>query len=122
MKESDSSNLNRSISDVSWGSLITKIKYKAEMHNVIVREINPAYSSQRCHECGHISPNNRQSQSDFHCENCEHTTNADCNASLNILNYDKWAAAQQALIARWSTSSKSKSSGVVQQPLEAPSL
>jgi hypothetical protein len=41
--------------------------------------------------------------------NDNHTTNADCNASLNILDYDKWAAAQQALIARWSTSGKSKS-------------
>jgi len=118
MKESDSLNLNRLISDTSWGSLITKIKYKAEMHNVIVREINPAYSSQRCHECGHISKNNRQSQSDFHCENCHHTTNADLNASLNIRDYDLWAAAQQALISKW----KSKSSSVVQQLLEAPSL
>jgi len=121
MKESDSSNLNRLISDTSWGSLITKIKYKAEMHNVIVREINPAYSRQRCHECGHISQNNRQSQSDFHCKNCKHMTNADLNASLNILDYDKWASAQNALIARWSTSSKSKSSGD-KLPLEATSI
>lgn len=94
MKESQSKRLNRLISDVSWNSLITKIKYKAAMKNVIVREINPAFSSQRCNQCGHISRNNRQSQSDFHCENCHHTENADMNASRNILQYDQWSLEQ----------------------------
>ena len=95
MKESNSTRLNRSISDVSWNSLITKIKYKAEAKNVIIREVNPAYSSQRCNKCGYISPTNRKSQSDFHCQNCDNTTNADLNASKNILHYDKWSLEQK---------------------------
>jgi len=98
MKESDSTRLNRQISDVSWNSLITKIKYKAEAKNVQVREINPAYSSQRCNRCGHISRNNRKTQSVFHCENCHHTENADLNASKNILEYDNWSLEQ---MTRW---------------------
>ena len=49
MKESDSKYLNKLIPDVSWNSLITKLKYKAEMHNTIIREINHVLSSQRCH-------------------------------------------------------------------------
>ena len=99
MKESSKSFLNRMISDVSWGSLITKIKYKAEQMNVIIREINPAFSSQRCNDCGFISKNNRKSQSDFHCGNCSYTENADLNASKNILEYDIWSLGQKAILS-----------------------
>jgi putative transposase len=109
MKESQSKGLNRMISDVSWNSLINKLKYKSEMKNRIVREINPAYSSQRCNACGHISPTNRKSQSDFHCENCHHTENADCNASKNILEYDTWLPDQKARLSLWTIESLSVS-------------
>jgi putative transposase len=85
MKESKSSRLNRLISDISWSSLIQKIKYKQAQKNKLIREINPAYSSQRCNQCGSISPNNRKSLCDFRCENCGNTDNADLNASKNIL-------------------------------------
>ena len=129
MKESDKTHLNRMISDVSWNSLITKIKYKAEAKNVQVREINPAYSSQRCNRCGHISANNRNSQSDFHCENCQHTANADLNASKNILEYDNWSLEQTT---RWTKSIESSQVsmesldsillGAEMHQLEAPSF
>jgi len=98
MKESDKTFLNRIISDVSWGSLINKIKYKAEMQNVFIDEINPAFSSQRCSKCGYISRNNRKSQSDFCCENCSYTCNADLNASKNILDYDHWSLEQKSML------------------------
>ena len=101
MKESKSTRLNRLISDVSWNSLIQKIKYKQELKNKLIRELNPAYSSQRCNRCGSISKNNRKSQSDFSCENCGYTTNADLNASDNLLDYDKWFLEQKALISQW---------------------
>ena len=115
MKESEKTHKNRMISDVSWGSLITKIKYKAEAKNVQVREINPAYSSQRCNHCDHISANNRNSQSDFHCENCEHTANADLNASKNILEYDNWSLEQTTRLSLWTI----KSSQVSMESLDS---
>jgi len=98
MKESKSTRLNRLISDVSWGSLIEKLKYKQKQKNKLIRELNPAFSSQRCFKCGHISKNNRKSQSDFNCENCKYTTNADLNASDNLLDYDNWSLEQKTLI------------------------
>ncbi len=55
MKESQKTHLNRLISDVSWNSLIQKLKYKSEMKNKIIREIDPSFTSQRCFKCGHIS-------------------------------------------------------------------
>ena len=114
MKESSSTRLNRSISDVSWNSLITKIKYKAEAKNVIVREVNPAYSSQRCNRCGYISPINRKSQSDFHCQKCDNIDNADLNASKNILHYDNWSLEQKA---RWTCSIKSSQVSMVDETI-----
>ena len=107
MKESSKTHLNRLISDISWNSLIQKLKYKSEMKNKIIREIDPAFTSQRCFKCGNISKNNRKSQSDFSCLNCGNTENADINASLNILWYDKWSLEQTALISIWKSESLS---------------
>ena len=105
MKESNKTHLNRLISDVSWNSLIPKLQYKSEMKNKVIREINPAFTSQRCFKCGNISKNNRKSQSDFSCLNCGNTENADTNASLNILWYDKWSLEQTTLISTWKSES-----------------
>ena len=101
MKESKSQRLNRLISEVSWNSLIQKIKYKQIQKNKLIRELNPAYSSQRCNKCGSISKNNRKSQSDFSCENCGYTTNADLNAADNLLDYQQWSLEQTTLISSW---------------------
>ena len=48
--------------------------------------INPAYTSQQCPKCGHISKDNRKTQETFLCVKCGHTDNADFNASINIRN------------------------------------
>ena len=101
MKESKSQRLNRLISDISWNSLIQKIKYKQIQKNKLIRELNPAYSSQRCNKCGSISKNNRKSQSDFSCENCGYTENADLNAADNLLDYHQWSLEQTTLISFW---------------------
>ena len=107
MKESQKTHLNRLISEISWNSVIQKLKYKSEMKNKIIREIDPAFTSQRCFKCGDISKNNRKSQSDFSCLNCGNTENADINASLNILWYDKWSLEQKTLISIWKSESLS---------------
>lgn len=104
MKESNSTHLNRMISDVSWNSVISKIKYKATEKNVLVREINPAFTSQRCNRCGFIHKDNRKTQCVFHCGKCGHTENADLNASKNILHFDMWSLEQKT---RWTRSIKS---------------
>jgi putative transposase len=47
--------------------------------------VDPAYTSQTCHECGHVDKANRTSQSTFTCVACGHTDHADVNAARNIL-------------------------------------
>lgn len=60
------------------------IEYKAKLAEVPVVFVNPQYTSQTCHACGHIAKENRKSQSEFICVSCGYAANADYNAALNI--------------------------------------
>jgi len=101
MKEkAPSKRLRRDIAEVSWNSLIEKLKYKSKKYGRVFEEINPAYTSQRCNICGFISKRNRTSQSIFHCKKCGHKDNADYNAARNILEYEQWFLEQKT---RWAS-------------------
>ncbi|MBX0325849.1 transposase [Halomicroarcula sp. F13] len=60
------------------------VEYKAEMYGIDVRQVSPAYTSQRCSSCGFTHENNRRSKHRFVCQKCEYELNADYNASKNI--------------------------------------
>ena len=71
---------------LSWGfdQLRQFIEYKASIAGVPVVYINPAYTSQECHVCHHISKSNRPTRDDFVCNCCGSSAPADYNAALNI--------------------------------------
>jgi len=71
-------------SNWAFAQLRAFIAYKARMAGVNVRMIDPAYTSQECHECGHTARANRRSQAQFCCVKCGHRAPADYNAALNI--------------------------------------
>jgi len=77
--------LNRSITQQSWGMFFELLEYKLKANGGELIKVNPKFTSQTCNKCGHISKENRQSQSKFVCTSCGHTANADINASKNIL-------------------------------------
>ena len=79
------SNLARSISDVGWSQFYDILSLKAESAARKVIRVNPMYTSQTCHQCGHRCKESRLSQSRFRCVNCGHEDNADLNAARNIL-------------------------------------
>ena len=60
------------------------LKYKSQMAGLPYTEVNPAYTSQICSQCGHSSSKNRKTQSDFTCISCGLSINADLNAAINI--------------------------------------
>jgi len=60
------------------------VEYKAEMLDVEVEQVSPAYTSQRCSKCGFTHETNRRSKHQFVCQKCEYELNADYNASKNI--------------------------------------
>ncbi len=79
------SNLARSISDVGWAQFFSILSLKAESAGRKVIAVDPRYTSQTCHECGHVCKKNRVSQARFVCVQCGHSGNADVNAAKNIL-------------------------------------
>ena len=72
--------LNRSILNTGWTDLKMMLDYKCPA----VIEVNPAYTSQTCYECGVIDKKSRLTQSKFLCVACGYQANADINAALNI--------------------------------------
>ena len=77
---------NRKILASAWGTLELCLNYKME-----VRKVNPAYTSQTCHQCGHVDKKNRNG-TDFKCTACGHVDDADVNAALNILAFGNGVA------------------------------
>jgi putative transposase len=77
--------LNRVITQQSWGLFFELLEYKLSERGGQLIKVDPKYTSQTCNKCGHISKENRQSQSKFVCTSCGYSANADINASKNIL-------------------------------------
>jgi putative transposase len=78
------SGLNKAILASTWGQTKTYLTYKACRQGKLVIEVPAHYSSQECAACGHISPDNRISQSEFVCQSCHHIDHADHNAGCVI--------------------------------------
>ena len=79
------SGLNRSILDQGWYEMRRQLEYKQLWRGGEVLAIPPAYTSQKCACCGHTAKENRQTQSQFVCQVCGYTENADINGARNIL-------------------------------------
>ena len=68
----------------SFGQLRSFIEYKAKRAGVPVVAVDPANTSRTCPECGNVSKGNRKTQSEFSCNVCKHSGNADVIAAKNI--------------------------------------
>ena len=75
---------NKMLSHWAFYDLQLKISNLAAENGIEVRKIRPAYTSQRCSECGYIDKNNRKIQAVFQCQRCGFKKNADFNAARNI--------------------------------------
>ena len=77
--------LNRSILSNNWGRLMKRLKDKMDANGGRLVAVPAAYTSQTCHQCGHVASENRDSQAVFKCVECGYEANADVNAAMNIL-------------------------------------
>jgi len=62
------------------------VTYKAESEVLVVKQINPAYTSQRCSKCGFTHEDNRPNdngQDEFECLKCGYDIHADYSAPVN---------------------------------------
>ena len=76
--------LNRELLARCFYEFRRQLEYKCRWYGSEYREVEPAYTSQRCHECGHVAAENRETQARFLCVKCGYACNADVNAALNI--------------------------------------
>ncbi|WP_135855030.1 RNA-guided endonuclease InsQ/TnpB family protein [Halorussus salinus] len=59
------------------------VEYKAQARGILVEQITPQYTSQRCSECGFTHEDNRHRET-FSCHSCGYENHADYNAAKNI--------------------------------------
>ncbi|MCH9731993.1 MAG: transposase [Actinomycetia bacterium] len=93
--------LNRVLQNTALARLATHVEYKAKLAGVTYVEVPAAYTSQRCHQCGHTARENRESQAVFRCKACSWTGNADTNAAVNVREeaLTRWAAQRTEQLA-----------------------
>jgi putative transposase len=76
--------LAKSITDAAWSQFAQYLSYKAECAGRTVVKVNPAYTSQDCHRCGHRQTK-KLSDRIHRCSCCGLQMHRDHNAALNIL-------------------------------------
>ena len=76
--------MNRSFLQFSPSQFTEFLEYKTWKAGGLLVYVNPAYTSQRCSECGYTDKKNRESQAVFRCAGCGFSCNADKNAAKNI--------------------------------------
>ncbi len=79
------SGLNREMLNVAPHAFKLALQTKIARTTGKLIEVDPRHTSQACSACGHISPDNRQSQARFECVSCNYQDNADFNAAINIV-------------------------------------
>lgn len=98
----------------SWNfyQLRSFLEYKCKMAGINIVAIPPAYTSQTCHECGHIGIRNGKH---FCCTHCGNVADADVNAALNIATWgyvnthERWELLSCPIHDDYSTSKAHKS-------------
>ena len=80
-----SKKMNRIISRAGRNAVKAKLKDLEDNKGITVTKVNPAYTSQECPSCGYVNPRNRPTQEHFRCTCCGYRSQADINASHNIL-------------------------------------
>jgi putative transposase len=76
--------LAKSISDAAWSGFFSMLAYKAENAGRRLVKVNPAYTTQDCHRCGHRQKLTLADRF-YACPCCGLHIDRDLNASLNIL-------------------------------------
>lgn len=76
--------LNRALLDVGFGEIRRQLEYKTAWYGSVLSTVNPAYTSQTCHRCGHVDSRSRRTRSVFLCTACGAQVHADIGAAHNI--------------------------------------
>ena len=76
--------LSTNILDTGWASFLNILQYKAESAGSEVRRIDARYTTQRCSNCGEVTPKSLSARTHV-CQHCSFVMDRDQNAALNIV-------------------------------------
>jgi putative transposase len=76
--------LAQAISDAGWGLFLSVLRAKAASAGRVVKEVNPAYTSQTCSGCGARVPK-KLAERWHSCPYCELSLHRDHNAAIGVL-------------------------------------
>ena len=76
---------NQHFGYIPFGLFKQKLKSKCEYYGINYIEVNEAYTSQTCSNCGIVRKSNRKYRGLYVCKNCGMVLNADVNGAINIL-------------------------------------
>lgn len=79
------SGLNRSILDQGWFEFRRQLDYKLQWRGGWLVAVLPRNTSRTCPTCGHVSADNRRTQAQFQCVQCDFQHNADTVGAINVL-------------------------------------
>ncbi|MFJ1212749.1 RNA-guided endonuclease InsQ/TnpB family protein [Burkholderia pyrrocinia] len=79
------SGLNKAILDQGWFEFRRQLDYKLAWNGGWLIVVPPQNTSRTCPCCGHVSANNRPTQSRFECVECGFEENADVVGAINVL-------------------------------------
>ena len=79
------SGLNKSILDQGWFEFRRQLDYKLAWNGGHLIVVPPRNTSRTCPCCGHVSADNRRTQSRFACVACGFEENADVVGAINVL-------------------------------------
>jgi IS605 OrfB family transposase len=97
----------------AYAKFVELVEYKVESMELFVDFVNPAYTSQRCSQCGFTHEDNRDDKQ-FVCQDCGYEVNADYNGAKNIANrYCGYIHRGQKSRGGWATSQLALKSGTL---------
>lgn len=79
------SGLNKAILDQGWFEFRRQLDYKLAWNGGYLVAVPPQNTSRTCPACGYVSKDNRQTQAQFACVECDFEENADVVGAINIL-------------------------------------
>jgi len=82
---------NHKLQRWSYVKVLQKLTMLCEESGILFKKIPPQYTSQRCSCCGEIHKKSRKNEF-FKCVSCNFESDADYNASLNILHIGQYGA------------------------------
>lgn len=112
------SGLNKAILDQGWAEFRRQLEYKLAWAGGMLLAVPAHHTSQTCPECGHVSAENRKSQSVFACVSCGHTAHADTVGAVNVLERGQRLLACGEDVRRAGPAKAKRATSAKQEPTE----